>query len=183
MEVEKGLAMTSQLEEGSRQKLAAVLSENAQLTTELIQTRGDMQGEVCGGLPLFLSHSSLSPQLAVKQKELDTALSSIHSLTKRADTDKEALTNLIASVQAARIVEADQQAKITAMREELKEREAKMMESALQSERMVSYLSAIVSSLLCWCLLQTEQLQSAQQQLVKTVSEHKKELCARDMQV
>ena len=138
MEVEKGLTMTSQLEEGSRQKLSAVLSENAQLTTELIQTREDMQGEVCDGLSIAVPVSLSLSQLAAKQKELDAALSSIHSLTKRAETDKEALSNLIASVQAARVVEADQQAKITAMKEELKETEAKMMETALQSEKKVS---------------------------------------------
>ena len=53
MEVEKGLTLASQLEEGSRKKLAAVLSENAQLTSELIQIRDELQGKVLFHLLLF----------------------------------------------------------------------------------------------------------------------------------
>ena len=45
----------------------------------------------------------------------------------------------MASLQTARSVEMEQEAKITAMKQELKERDAQMMQNALQSENMVCF--------------------------------------------
>ena len=117
---------------------------------------------------------------------MDSALSTIQSLTKREDEDKEALATLMASVQASRGLEAEQEAKITAMKQELEERSDQLTSSAARLEKMVRCgepcTSDAIVDVSC-CLVQGEQLQEAHSQLERVTAKHRKELRARDLEV
>lgn len=82
----------------------------------------------------------------MKQTELDSAQASILTLTKRTVEDKEAIADFMASVQAMRAREMEQESREAALRREGEEKGAQLAEETAKNEELVSiYYYGLVS--------------------------------------